>query len=332
MTAPRVAETADWRPAASLDVLRLRAGLLARVREHFAREGVLEVETPALVRAPVTDVHLETLRVVDDGTTADSAVGFLQTSPEYAMKRLLCAGAPDLYQVAHVYRAGERGRRHNPEFTMVEWYRHGFDHHALMRDVEALVRAVLDGHRETAPSVFVAYRDAFRAVVGLDPLDAERSDLVAALHGLGLDVPASVRSAPDRDEVLDLAMGTLVADSFARDRLTFVYDFPASQAALAQLRGPVASRFEAFFGPLELANGFHELGDAAEQRRRFSADAAARQRLGRPARALDERFLAALAHGLPACAGVALGFDRLVMVAAGAASIDEVMAFPFERA
>ena len=321
----------DWRPSASLDVLRLRADLLARVRRYFAATGALEVETPALVRAPVTDLHLDALRVVDDGS-AEATVGFLQTSPEYAMKRLLCAGAPDIYQVCHVFRAAERGRRHNPEFTMLEWYRLGLDHHALMRDVEALIRALLDGHREIPPSVSISYREAFRAVIDLDPFEAEVDDLAAALARLGVTLPASMRAAPARDDVLDLAMGTVVAETFAADRLTFLYDFPASQAALAQVRGKVASRFEAFWGPLELANGFHELGVASEQSARFEADCAERRARGRPDRSIDERFLAALVHGLPPCAGVALGFDRLVMVASGAHSIDDVMTFPFEHA
>ncbi|HET7202896.1 MAG TPA: EF-P lysine aminoacylase EpmA [Steroidobacteraceae bacterium] len=322
---------ADWRPTASLERLQLRARLLARVREYFAATGALEIETPALVRAPVTDVHLETLRVVDDagaGTTA----GYLQTSPEYAMKRLLCAGAPDIYQVCRVFRAGERGRRHNPEFTMIEWYRRGIDHHALMLDVEGLVRALLGEQPALPPSVFVAYRDAFDAAIGVDPLDAPLADIVAALDQRGVALPDSMRMATARDDVLDLAMGTIVASSFAQDRLTFLHDFPASQAALAQVRGRVAARFEAFWGPLELANGFHELGASAEQRARFEADVAERRAKRQPAREMDERFLAALAHGLPPCAGVALGFDRLVMVAAGAATIDEVLAFPYERA
>jgi lysyl-tRNA synthetase class 2 len=328
--APATRRPDDWRPTSTLETLRLRADLLARARTYFAATGALEVETPALVRAPVTDVHIDALRVVDD-TASGATLGFLQTSPEYAMKRLLCAGAPDIYQVCHVFRAAERGRRHNPEFTMIEWYRRDLDHHALMRDVEALVRGVLAG-REPAPSVFVSYRDAFRDVLGLDPLDAPIGSLIGALERRGLALPESMRTAPTRDDILELAMGTIVADSFASDRLTFLYDFPASQAALAQVRGTVASRFEAFWGPLELANGFHELGAAAEQRARFDADVAERRANGQPGRELDERFLAALAHGLPPCAGVALGFDRLVMVATGAASIDEVLAFPFERA
>jgi lysyl-tRNA synthetase class 2 len=247
------------------------------------------------------------------------------------MKRLLCSGAPDIFQVCKVFRAGERGTRHNPEFTMVEWYRLGIDHHALMDDVEQLLRKLLEPHRSVAATVKVTYADAFGAALGIDPLTCSESELRTAIAAHGGSIPESMATAA-HDDLLDLAMGTLVAQSFATDRITFLHDFPASQAALAQIRGPVASRFEAFWGPLELANGFHELGDATEQRRRFTADLAERRARGRPTRPTDERFLAALAHGLPPCAGVALGFDRVAMVAAGATTIDEVVAFPFERA
>jgi lysyl-tRNA synthetase class 2 len=317
----------DWRPTASLATLRLRATLLQRVRQYFAETGALEVETPILVRAAVTDVHLESLEVrASDGSPA----GFLHTSPEYAMKRLLCAGAPDLYQVARVFREGERGRNHNPEFTMLEWYRLGIDHHALMQDVEALLRAMLEPQRTVGATRHVTYSEAFEASLGIDPLAAGTHEIAAVLRRAGADVPESMLE--DHDGLLDLAMATLVAPGFSQDRITFLHDFPASQAALARVRGPVASRFEAFWGALELANGFHELGDATEQSRRFAADLAARRRRGQPARAPDARFISALAAGLPPCAGVALGFDRVVMVATGARRIDEVTAFPTERA
>jgi elongation factor P--(R)-beta-lysine ligase len=320
-------EHVDWQPTARLDVLRLRAALLARVRAYFAATGALEVETPVMVGAAVTDVHLESLEVRRaDGTRA----GFLQTSPEYAMKRLLCAGAPDIYQVARVFRDGERGRNHNPEFTMVEWYRLGMDHLALMQDVEALLRALLEPLRSVGPTRVVTYSAAFRACLDCDPLEASAGELAACLRERGTDVPAALDG--DRDGLLDLAMATHVAPGFAADRVTFVHDFPASQAALARVRGPVASRFEAFWGGLELANGFHELNDAAEQSRRFATDIAGRARRARPRHEPDRHFLAALAAGLPDCAGVALGFDRVAMIAAGASRIDEVIAYPAERA
>ena len=317
---------ADWTPTTSLATLRLRARMLETVRRHFAASGALEVETPTMVQAGVTDVHLESLEVHRaDGTRA----GFLHTSPEYAMKRLLAAGAPDIWQLCRVFREGERGRRHNPEFTMVEWYRLGIDHHALMDDVERLLRALIGSERPVGPTRRVTYRDAFVESLGLDPLVAPLDAIRAALSGKGVDVPQSV--AGERDALLDLAMSLAVAPAFAPDAITFLYDFPASQAALARIRGPVASRFEAFWGGLELANGFHELGDADEQARRFEADRAERRRRGQPDREPDLRFIAALAAGLPPCAGVAMGLDRVVMIAAGADSIDDVIAFPVER-
>ena len=317
---------ADWTPTASLATLRLRARMLETVRRHFAASGALEVETPTMVQAGVTDVHLESLEVHRaDGTRA----GFLHTSPEYAMKRLLAAGAPDIWQLCRVFREGERGRRHNPEFTMVEWYRLGIDHHALMDDVERLLRALIETERPVGPTRRVTYRDAFVESLGLDPLVAPLDTIRAALSGKGIDVPQSL--AGERDALLDLAMSLAVAPAFAPDAITFLYDFPASQAALARIRGPVASRFEAFWGGLELANGFHELGDADEQARRFEADRAERRRRGQPDREPDLRFIAALAAGLPPCAGVAMGLDRVVMIAAGADSIDDVIAFPVER-
>jgi len=317
----------DWQPTAALPTLRLRAQLLNRARAYFERTGALEVETPVLVRSAVTDVHLESLEVRrSDG----KRIGFLHTSPEYAMKRLLCAGAPDVYQVARVFREGERGHRHHPEFTMIEWYRLGMDHVALMADVEALLRALLEPLRRVGTTVHVTYAEAFQAALGVDPLVAATGEIEAALRRAAVDVPAALRD--DRDGLLDLGLATRVAARFAPDCITFMRDFPASQAALARIAGPVADRFEAFWGELELANGFHELGDSIEQALRFSADAAARRARGQPERDADQALLDALCAGLPPCAGVALGFDRVVMVAAGAHQIDDVIAFPIERA
>ena len=317
----------DWRPTASIETLRLRALMLRRAREYFAATDAIEVETPSLVRAAVTDVHLESLEVRHAG---GGHAGFLHTSPEYAMKRLLCAGAPDIYQVSHVFRDGERGRLHNPEFTMIEWYRLGIDHHALMADVERLLLRMFEGLVSPEASSHVTYRGAFEASLGVDPVGGTVRELASALAARGADVPAAL--AGERDALCDLGLSLYLAPSFPADRITFLHDFPASQAALARIEGPVAARFEAFWGAVELANGFDELGDAAEQAARFTADASERARTGRPSRAQDEAFLAALGAGLPRCSGVALGFDRVVMIAAGARHIDEVMAFPAERA
>jgi elongation factor P--(R)-beta-lysine ligase len=304
--------------------------MLARARDHFARQGVIEVETPVLSQAAVSDLHLGSV-------PADVAgVGrmYLQTSPEYAMKRLLAAGLGDCYQVCRVFRDGERGRQHNPEFTLIEWYRCGFDAAALMADVETLVRGLLAPHRALAPFSRVTYREALQACAGVDPLQADAGQLAAALQRHAVALPAGHTPAA-RDELLDLLVSAVVGPALGRDSGTFLHDYPASQAALARLKPgdpTVAERFELYLDGVELANGYHELTDAVEQRRRFNGDLAERERLGLPRQPVDERMLAALAHGLPDCAGVALGFDRLVMTGLSLGSIAEAMAFPAEIA
>lgn len=315
----------DWRPTASLSVLDLRARMLRIAREYFAATKTLEVETPTLSQAAVTDVHLDSLRAAVCGKPR-----YLHTSPEYAMKRLLAAGCGDIYQIARVYRDGEIGRHHNPEFTMIEWYRVGIDHHALMTDVEHLIASVLPAHRSSDPAERISYREAVRLHAGVDAFDDAPAALLSALAQAGVEAPPGLEH--DRDACLDLIVSTLVGPKLGRERLTFVHDFPASQAALARVHGRVAARFEAYLDGFELANGFHELIDVDEQRRRFERDNAERARRGLPAMPIDELFLAALKSGAPDCAGVALGFDRLVMCAAQASHIDEVLAFPFDRA
>ncbi|MGB6449554.1 MAG: EF-P lysine aminoacylase EpmA [Steroidobacteraceae bacterium] len=316
----------DWRPAASKQMLERRAALLARTRAFFAQRGVLEVETPILASAAVTDVHIHSARV-DLGPGAPAL--FLQTSPEYAMKRLLAAGYGDVFQICRSVRGFERGRLHNPEFTLVEWYRLGFSLERLMSEVEALVRELL-GPGATRAGEHLTYRDAFLRELRLDPLTAEPGELSRAAREAGYTVPE-----PPRDELLDFLMAACVGPKLGRGAFTFVHRYPASQAALAQLdpRDPrVALRFELYCEGIELANGFRELVSAAEQRSRFERDVAARRALRLPEPQIDERLLAALEAGLPECSGVALGFDRTVMIATGARHIDEVLAFPTDRA
>ena len=318
----------DWRPAASLGVLRQRAALLDVARTFFRGRGVLEVETPVALGATVTDVHIESLDL------APPSPRFLQTSPEYPMKRLLAAGSGDIYQICHVFRAEEISALHNPEFTMIEWYRLGMDFTALMTETVELAQALLTtGGRERAPVESLSYAQAFQRELGVDPLDAgidELTDLARA-HGLA---PGSLASA-SRDDLLDFLVATRVGPTLGRGRITCMHHFPASQAALAQIDAVdprCAQRFELYAEGVELANGYVELADPVEQQRRFEADLAERQRRGLAQPAIDTRLLAALSHGLPASAGVAMGFDRLVMLAVGAASIQDVMAFPWERA
>ncbi|MEL7061362.1 MAG: EF-P lysine aminoacylase EpmA [Acidobacteriota bacterium] len=333
-----------WRPTASLAALRRRAELNARLRAFFHRRGVLEVETPLLSAATVTDPHLASVGVRLE--LPGGARGLhLQTSPEFHMKRLLAAGSGPIYQLFRAVRDGEAGRRHNPEFTLLEWYRPGFDHHALMDEVDELLADCLG----SPPAERVTYADAFGRHVGVDPHRADSDALRHAARAQGIEV-AGMATA-DRDAWLDLLMVSCVEPHLGRSsgadaaaegaaRPTFLYDYPASQAALARVRAgepPVAERFEVYVEGVELANGFHELRDAVEQRRRFAADLETRRRLGvvRPSideLLPDEHLLAALEAGLPPCAGVALGVDRLAMLRDRAASIEEVLAFPIERA
>ncbi len=321
-----------WTPSAKLDTLRLRAEVLARIRAFFAQRGVWEVETPTLSPGATTDPALHSFQTLYTGPGApDGRALYLQTSPEFAMKRLLAAGSGSIYQLGKMFRDGEQGRLHNPEFTLLEWYRIGFDQHALMDEVEALIRGVLVGDGSLAPAVRTSYGAAFEGVLGLDPHRADVATLrhCAAEAGLsGVDALGG-----DRDAWLELLFSHRVQPRLPD--VCFIHDYPASQAALARLRPgdpPVAERFELFIHGLELANGFHELTDPAEQRRRFEAERRVRQSRGLNTVPLDEHLLAAMAHGLPACAGVALGIDRLVMIAAGKTSLAEVMAFPIERA
>ncbi len=315
--------TDDWRPAASVDALRTRANVLATIRAFFAERKVLEVETPTLAATAVTDVHLKSLACPIDGL----GTFYLQTSPEFHMKRLLVAGCGPIFQICRAFRGSESGRRHNPEFTILEWYRPGWDHHTLMDEIDALLTRVLG----TAGSHRLTYRQAFLEHAGVDPHRATDQELQRAVTDLGVQNPETF----DRDDLLNLVMTHVVEAELGRSGPTFVYDFPTSQASLARIRAgdpPLAERFEVFVEGLELANGFHELTDSDEQRQRFEQDLAVRRRAGLDLPQIDERFLAALRCGLPPCSGVALGIDRLVMLKLGTRDISDVIAFPIDRA
>jgi elongation factor P--(R)-beta-lysine ligase len=318
-----------------LATLRLRAELLQRIRAFFAARGVLEVETPALSAAAVTQPHLASFATPYSGPgPCHGQTLYLHTSPEFPMKRLLAAGSGCIYQMARVFRDGEAGRRHNPEFTLLEWYRVGFDADRLMDEVTELVTALLAGRLTLEEPERLSYRAIFQRYLALDPHRATVAELAAGAARHGMPIPPGM-PADEIDPWLDLLLTHWIEPRLGQRRLTFIHDYPASQAALARLRPgdpPVGERFELYLNGLELANGFHELGDADEQRRRFEAENAARRARGLPVMPLDESLLDALAAGLPDCAGVALGFDRLVMLAAGKDAIQEVMAFPLERA
>jgi lysyl-tRNA synthetase class 2 len=318
----------DWRPTATLEALRLRAHILSQIRSFFADRDVLEVETPLLAAAPVTDLHLSALESRFRGPGADRGLRlFLQTSPEFAMKRLLAAGSGPIFQLCKAFRDGEAGSGHNPEFTMLEWYRPGWDHHRLMDEIDELLEAILG----VAPAERLTYQAAFERHAGFDPHTISTADLQTAVAKLGVVEPHEL----DRDDLLDLVLTHGLESRLGRGRPTALHDYPASQAALARVRpGPprAAERFEFFVEGVELANGYHELTDPAEHRARFEADLEARKMARLPAVPVDQRLLAALDHGLPDCAGVALGVDRLVMLKAGVKEISEVIAFPIDRA
>jgi lysyl-tRNA synthetase class 2 len=290
------------------------------VREFFASRGVLEVETPVLGRATVTDPHIHSVRAGD---------GYLQTSPEYAMKRLLAAGSGPIFQLCKAFRLGESGSRHNPEFTMLEWYRPGFDHHRLMDEVDELLQAVVGA----SPAERETYGALFQRHVGANPHVADRDELERAARACGVAAVSSASLA--REDWLNLLMAQVIEPKIADAAPVFVYDYPADLAALAEIRPskpPIGERFEVYFRGMELANGYHELTDAREQRERFRRDNEKRRALGFDAIEPDERLLAALEAGLPASAGVALGVDRLVMIASSARTLSDVVSFPSDRA
>lgn len=320
-----------WQPSASPAAIRMRASLNARIRAFFAERGVLEVETPILSRAGNSDPNIESLATRLDGPIAGApGPRWLRTSPEFAIKRLLSAGIGDCYELGRVFRDGESGTRHAPEFTMLEWYRLCWDHRRLMHEVAELVTTVLAEFGRSLRVQTLSYHDLFEQRFGFDPHRAEIATLRGPLADLRID-PEGL----ERSDWLDLLMSHRIQPDLPPDTLTLVHDFPAEQCALARLRPgdpPVAERFEAYLGPLELANGFHELADAKEQHARFLADQARRRSRKQPVPDLDTALLAALEHGLPACAGVALGVDRLLMALLETDDIGQCLAFSSARA
>lgn len=318
----------DFRPTADWDRLRLRAALLRRVRDFFDGRGFLEVETPILSADTVVDRHLDPFAVED--VPGPGRRRWLQTSPEFAMKRLLAAGGEAIYQACKVFRRDELGPLHNPEFTMVEWYRRGDG----MAEAIGLLGELAEALLGRGMAVPVSYAEAFGRHVGLDPHAAEPAAIVEAARRLDVAIPESL-AADDRDGWLDLLMAECVGPKLGAGRPEIVYDYPASQAMLARVRQgdpPLAERFELFSDGVELANGYHELLDPAELRARNARNNALRAADGKPPLPEESRLLAAMDHGLPAASGVALGFDRVVMLAAGVGRLDEVIAFPFDRA
>lgn len=314
-----------WRSPATLQALQARGTLFATIRAFFADRAVLEVDTPLIARFGVTDPAIEPLRLA---AAAASEPRYLQTSPEFAMKRLLAAGSGPIYQLGRAFRANEVGTRHNPEFTLLEWYRPFWSLDALIEEVVDLVCAcgIPEGH------AIHRYRDLFLQYLGVDPHRAATGDLIhtARAH---IDCPDLDL---DRDGWLDLLMSHCIEPALADRGVVVVTDYPPSQAALARTvsRGgiAVAERFELYIDGIEIANGYHELLDATELERRADEDNRRRQAAGQESRDLDPRLLAAMRSGLPPCSGVALGVDRLLMCILGASSLSAVMPFDWEHA
>lgn len=308
-------------------ILQIRARIRKRIRAFFDALGVMEVETPILACTGVTDPHIDSLKT---HWSDHSAPVYLQTSPEYAMKRLLAAGSGPIYQLSRVFRYGERGRHHHPEFTMLEWYQPGYDHHRLMLEVDDLIRKCLGEYITLQQSVFWSYRQAWQESIGIDPLVSDVHQLKVIATQQGIDVSGL---EDNRDDWLQLLMTHCVEPALPVNTPVYIFDFPATQAALAKIRQdkpPVAERFELYINGMELANGFHELIDADEQRQRFEQDNAKRQTMGKAIVPVDEKLLTALPE-MPECAGVAVGIDRLLMVALDASSIDQVLSFVIDE-
>ena len=372
----------NWLPSASIEAIKTRARMLQSIRAFFAEQDVLEVETPVLSKAAITDPYLHSF-----STDFLNQKYYLHTSPEFFMKRLLASGSGDIYQICKVFRDDEQGRNHNPEFTMLEWYRLGFDHHRLMDEIESflqrLITALDDVHGSTnfagarkhrsddvqgctnfagarkrrsddvqgstnfagarkrrsdgtinwQPVKRISYQQAFLDVLGIDPLSASIDELKLITKQYNIDIPVGM-SDQDKTMWLDWLMTQAIAPAFSKQSFTFLYDYPASQAALAKTSetdSRVAHRFEVFFGELELANGFYELTDAIEQRRRFENENKKRVELNLSVMPIDENLLAALEDGLPECSGVAIGLDRLLMVLMAYDDISDVVGFSFDR-
>lgn len=321
-----------WRPSASLETLRTRARLNRLIRDFFEQRGVLEVETPILSAHANVDRHIESFSTAFDGPAhAGPRQRWLRTSPEFAMKRLLAAGYGDCYELGRVFRNGEAGTRHNPEFTLLEWYRVGFTLDALMSEVADLIQTALGMVGQTCSVRRITYAELFQQGLGIDPHRASTEQLITAAGDLKIDP-----NGLTRDDWLDLLITHRLQPQFQPNELLLLHDYPATQAALAQLRVvdgiEVAERFEAYLGPLELANGYHELLDADEQARRFRAEQQARAEAGRAVPPFDVYLVDALRAGMPACSGVALGVDRLLGRLTGQPTIGASIAFTYPGA
>ena len=309
----------SWRPGASRHAVEARAALLSQIRTFFSERNVLEVETPLLSRAGNSDPNIQSI------STDSMPKRFLRTSPEYAMKRLLAAGFKDVYELGRVFRAGEKGRYHNPEFTMLEWYRREMAYLDLASETGELIRFCSAGQFDDWPEQRVTYRDLFLQHTGLDPFDCSETDLSSAAAERGLHA-----GSLEHQEWLDLLLGQVIEPALPGETITIIHDFLPGQAALAQIRPddpPVAERFEVYLGQMELANGYQELTDGNEQLGRFEQERKLRRARSEEVAPIDLDLIEALRHGLPRCSGVALGVDRLLMSLLKLEHMDSVLAF-----
>lgn len=333
-----------WQASASFDLIKLRADTLRKIRSFFDNNNVLEVDTPTLSCSTVPDPFIESFRTQYFPLTQTMQTDnyYLHTSPEFPMKRLLASGSGSIYQISKVFRQGESGRKHNPEFTLLEWYREGWDHHQLMEEVSSLLNSLLSPYIDLTEPDFITYEEAFKKILNFNPHTISRSDLLDYVNNAGLS--NVLNHDEHRDRFLELLFSHVIeprlgvkSDDNGNIRLNIclLYNYPASQASLAKTalyHGQlVAERFEVFINGMEIGNGFHELNDAREQRNRFTADNCSRKQMGIKQIPMDENFLQAVAS-LPECAGVAIGIERLLMVMSQSDHINDVLAFPFERA
>ena len=323
-----------WKSTQSWESAQLKAKLLFKIRSFFANRNIVEVETPTLSQGTVTDVYLDGFTskynfLADTPADVECEL-YLQTSPEFAMKRLLSSGYGSIYQICKAFRHEATGRYHNPEFTILEWYRVGYDHFQLMNEVEALLVSVLAcGSAER-----ISYQSLFIKILGIDPLDCNTADLISILTSRNI-LCDWLLVEPSIDILLQFVFSEIVEPLIGKSAPCFVYDFPSNQASLARISNKdcrVAERFECYFKGIELANGFNELTDAEQQYQRFDEDNKIRKMQGKAPRIIDHRFIDALNNGLPECAGVALGIDRLMMIALDEESIDKVISFPISHA
>lgn len=311
----------SWRPSATFEILKFRAQFFQKTRSFFIERNYLEVDTPILTRYGISDLYLKQLK-----TTCSGKPYYLQTSPEYPMKRLLAAGSGPIFQLAKVFRDDELGRWHEPEFTLLEWYQLNIDHHGLMNEVDDFLQTMLG----CPPMVKQTYQSAFEQACDLNPHIASIDEFRSCLQRFGL--AEVLKDETDRDQYLFLLMSHIVEPSLKTlPYPTALYDFPASQAALAQIHAGVAARFEVYYQGVELANGFYELTDPVEQAARFEADRKQRQENSIETAEIDAHLLSALSAGLPPCSGVALGMDRLFAIACQKTRLTEIMAFSVEN-